>query len=161
MDSAKDAINEIGYHGPTILGIWTIYLLRNRFPYIMAYMIGFFLNLKISEYLKIWIQDPRPDGCKEDFKRHPVHKYGMPSTHAQTAFFSIFYTYMILQNNNILITMCIFGGITLYQRYETRCHSIGQLTVGVFTGAISAYISFFCIKHILQNNTMIKYLTNI
>lgn len=152
----KDLINDIGYHGPTILGIWTLFLLRNRFPYLVAYIVGFFLNMKISEYLKIWIQEPRPDGCKEDYKRHPIHKFGMPSTHAQTAFYSIFYTFMILHNTNTLIAMCVLGGITLYQRHNMRCHSIKQLTVGVFTGAICAYIAFFCIKSILQNNTMIR-----
>ena len=146
-----DIIDRIGYHGPNILGVVSLYLLlsRNQFPYLISYCVGYLLNIKINEILKTYIKEPRPKGCKEDFKRGTPHYYGMPSGHAQMCFFSVIYIYLITKDIILLIWMLALAFTTLFQRYTTKCHSPLQLLAGSITGGVVSTIVFFATKYLL------------
>lgn len=151
MNGIENIIDKIGFHGPIILGLWSIYLLKNQFTYLMAYVVGFMVNTKINEALKILIKQPRPKGCEEEFGKDTAHHYGMPSGHAQMAFFSIAFIYLTTKNQIVFLWMCLLGSITLYQRYNRKCHSIPQLVMGAVTGSIISMSIYWITKYVCKN----------
>lgn len=148
MDDFSKIIDRLGFHGPSILGVCSIFLLRNQFVYLMVYVIGFMLNIKINEILKLLIKEKRPQGCEEDFKKGDAHYYGMPSGHAQMSFFSVVFIYLVVKNQPLLIWMSLLGWITMFQRYNTKCHSIPQLAIGAISGGCVALFTYWITKYV-------------
>jgi membrane-associated phospholipid phosphatase len=88
-------IDYIGYLGPFLLLLSSIILLRTKGTLLSVYVVGYVLNLIINVILKDIIKQPRPSEDLSIFNASVAHgkrisfdRYGMPSGHAQMAFYS-------------------------------------------------------------------------
>ena len=134
MNSPLDIINQLGSNAPFIISIIIIYLLRTNTPYLWAFILGSILNHWFNLLLKFVIKDPRPRVVRDD-NYLGIEQYGMPSGHAQIAFFAIAFYYLVKKQwtNTILFVFlsCIaLSSITLYQRYTYKYHTPEQLLAG-------------------------------
>jgi membrane-associated phospholipid phosphatase len=141
-----DIINQVGSNSPFIISVIVLYLLRNNTPYLWAFILGSLLNHWLNLLLKISIQDPRPR-IINDPNYLGAQQYGMPSGHAQIAFFAITFYYLVKKHNTntFLFSFLALSGITLscitlYQRYTYKYHTLEQLLVGAIMG--SAFAQF-------------------
>lgn len=128
----------IGYYGPIILFVINIFFIWKKAFYLNVYLIGFLVNVYLNKLLKVIFREPRPEFSKpftinDNFENE--EKYGMPSGHAQTAFFSISYLYLCVRSPYLLGITTFIGFITLYQRWKYNNHYINQLIVGSLIGA--------------------------
>jgi membrane-associated phospholipid phosphatase len=139
----KEMFDFIGVSGQILTAIITAIALLERPPYLIAFIVGTFLNEIVNSILKTSIKEDRP--------RNPVHYideavgadiYGMPSGHAQTTFFAITYLYLVKAPPTIILICLFIGILTLYQRWSFRRHTIEQLVAGVIVGIIMANIVY-------------------
>jgi membrane-associated phospholipid phosphatase len=72
----------------------------------------------------------------------PFDIFGMPSGHAQMAFFTTIYIYLSLKHTNLLYLYIVFSLFICYQRVETGYHSMSQVVIGSIVGSIFAYIVY-------------------
>jgi membrane-associated phospholipid phosphatase len=94
-------IDIIGISGPLILFIISvIYLWKQK--YIYGYLLFYIINSFINNLLKISIKEPRPTNNINE-KYTEIHKYGMPSYHAQSVVFSLVYLYLVNKSTFLLI----------------------------------------------------------
>jgi membrane-associated phospholipid phosphatase len=96
-------------------------------------------------------REPRPENPLEftSFESYKnEERYGMPSGHAQSVFFSIVYLYNIHHSIYLLLSTMFVGFITLYQRWKYRRHTIQQLIVGSAVGSIFAWSIYSVEKYI-------------
>jgi membrane-associated phospholipid phosphatase len=145
----KNAIEEIilniGYHGPLLLLIINIFVLRNQYSYILIYLTGWLLNVFIVKLLKVIIREKRPNikNAEIGFEKLMVEEeFGMPSGHAQTSFFSVIFLFLIHGSYEVLYISLFITGLTLYQRFHSRAHSISQLLVGSVLGSGFAWFVY-------------------
>ena len=87
-----------------------------------------------------------------------VHEYGMPSGHSQSAGYILGYLYFVKSKilnvspitssqSIIFITISILCVITMFQRWESKAHSISQIAVGVLLGIFVSWILHTCIHY--------------
>jgi membrane-associated phospholipid phosphatase len=147
-----DMLYELGGYGPFLLTFLSWYLLFDHKNLFFYFNVGLFGNILLNIILKGIIQEPRPmfDGKKiklmtshaKDFffqNGIPFDIYGMPSGHAQTAFFITVFLYLSLKNINLLYFCIIFSLFICYQRVKFEFHSISQVIVGSTVGSLFAY----------------------
>jgi len=155
--------NYIGEHGPIILIITTIFLLKNRDNLLFYYLIGIFINTILNLVLKIIIKQPRPN---EDSKKFalalknfkytfkdgiPFNIFGMPSGHAQNVLFSTMFVYLSLYNNKkIFYFYLAITLLTLCQRVTSENHTVLQILVGSFVGMLVAYFMYQMVQNKLK-----------
>jgi len=141
----KDVFDFIGVSGQILTAIIAVIALLERPPYLIAFIVGTFLNEIVNSILKMIIKQDRP--------RNPVHYiddagvtgahiYGMPSGHAQSTFFAITYLYLVKAPPTIILICLFIGILTLYQRWSFRRHTIEQLIAGLIVGIIVANIVY-------------------
>ena len=155
-------LSTLGYQGPNILLALILFTFASQdltmpFPYmaVLAWQIlSHLLNLTIKNILRA----PRPDSYKDphfaDLKPTldnflTVHRqFGMPSGHAQATVSEL--TFIALYFKQPLLTAFAFlqTGLTLWQRYETRRHSVKQLAAGsIIGGGVGfAFYKFFLLR---------------
>ena len=146
---------EIGGNGPLILMFLSIFLLYDKGNLLFYYIIGFILDQIFNPILKGIIKEPRPCFNTKEFnlalknnKRFlfkdglPFYLFGMPSGHASSVIFSTIFVYLALRKTNWLYVYLLISAITISQRFVYNYHTIYQLIVGVFVGALFAYIMF-------------------
>ncbi len=137
----------IGYFGPQILMFLSIFLLRNKSTLLYIYLLGIFLNGIINYMLKGLIKEPRPsedvhifnaelNSSKINGRRIGFDRFGMPSGHTQTVFYSSAFLYFALRDGNTNIIMALLSLITAYQRIESRHHTLAQVVVGAIVGSL-------------------------
>ena len=150
-----DILYELGGYGPIILVFLSWYLLfdhRNLFFY---FNVGLFANSVLNIILKGLIQEPRPlfddkkitlmsKHTKEYFFQNgiPFDIYGMPSGHAQMAFFNSVFIYLSLKHTNLLYLYLIISLFICYQRIKIQYHSISQIVFGAIIGSGFGYIVY-------------------
>jgi len=135
----------IGLFGPFVIGFINLWQLWNNGIYWYIYIITFFVNSLINKALKIWIKEPRPMGGQSIIMSESysgIEKYGMPSGHSQSVLYSITYSYLVKQSPMLLIGEMYIVGLTVYQRWKYRQHSLSQLSIGAIIGILVAYISY-------------------
>ena len=87
-----------------------------------------------------------------------VHEYGMPSGHSQSAGYILGYLYFVKSKilnvspitssqSIIFIMISILCVITMFQRWESKAHSIPQIAVGVLLGIFVSWIVHTCIHY--------------
>lgn len=137
------AVELIGFVGPILLAGITIINLWNMYRFLITYFVFFAVNIRINKLLKLWIREPRPSGGKSILGEvyTGADEYGMPSAHAQTAFYSLFYLYLVGSNITWLVTGLYIAFLTMYQRWSYHRHSIAQLFIGGLVGGTMAYIA--------------------
>jgi len=86
----------IGFFGPIILSFITVLKLYKQQPYLIGYFIFLGGNVIVNHVLKHIILEERPSGGRSLINEpyNGMHKYGMPSSHAQSAFYSMTYLYL-------------------------------------------------------------------
>lgn len=143
--------NNIGFNGPFILIIFTIYLLWNKENLLFYYIVGIFTNMILNVVLKGIIQEPRPifedkkvslatSHAKRFFYQNgiPFELFGMPSGHTQSTFFSTIFIYLSLKKMNITYIYLLITLITSIQRISSNYHTISQVLVGTLVGSFFA-----------------------
>jgi len=149
--------DKLGYNGPLIMFILSIICLSKTNLYLYGYLFFWVLNKISNEELKMIFREPRPKGFDEinafdNNKFEGAHRYGMPSGHAQTTFFSIAYLWYVFRSLNILFSGVFIGMLTVIQRWKYKKHSAKQLLIGSILGIFFAYISYFIVHLFIGNN---------
>ena len=141
-------IDWIGYLGPQILFFTSLSLLYKKSTLFSGYVIGNIINILLNFILKGIFRQPRPTEDSHIFnayvangKRLGYDKFGMPSGHAQTAFFSTTFMYFALNNTNntIVAIYLLISFITAYQRIKYKNHTVTQVIVGSIIGTILGF----------------------
>ena len=162
-------LSEIGYQGYySLLILILLVLAYNQVtnPLIYAAVIAWQLfNHLVNITVKNIIKAESPDSQPEEFAKikksvsfqnyFTVHRnFGMPSGHAQAVVSS--FVFILLYFNKPILTgiAAVQTGLTLWQRYETRRHSIAQLVAGSALGIIIG-IAFYTL--VLKYNKCNKY----
>ena len=156
-------IDIIGVSGPIILGISSLVLLYNKSNLFSVYIIGFIINSLLNILLKGIIKQPRPSEDIHVFniklmsgKRIGYDKFGMPSGHAQSVFYSTFFILFALKNNIITFFYFIISFLTIYQRIKYLNHNIYQIIVGSIIGSILGFSFYTYTKELLKGNIKMK-----
>ena len=150
-----DILYEFGGYTPVILILLSWYLLWEHNNLFFYYNVGLIANSVLNIILKGLIQEPRPmfdnkkiklmtTHAKEYFFQNgiPFGIYGMPSGHAQTAFFTTIFIYLSLKHTNLLYLYLIISLFICYQRIKIQYHSMSQIIVGAIVGSGFAYIVY-------------------
>lgn len=147
-------IETIGFFGPFILFFTSLWILRKKYIYFFTYISGFLLSIIINYFLKIIIKQPRPSENKDLFnilitngKSIDFEKYGMPSGHAQSVFYSTIYIYLITNDIKICMFYLLISLITVFQRIIAKRHTILQVIAGSVIGVFLAYF----LHHVGEN----------
>jgi membrane-associated phospholipid phosphatase len=75
-------------------------------------------------------------------------RFGMPSGHAQSIFFSIVYLYNLKHSIPLLFSNLFIASLTLYQRWKYRRHTVEQLATGSAIGGLFAWAVYSLEKYI-------------
>jgi membrane-associated phospholipid phosphatase len=143
-------LDYLGLYAPLIQFFSSLFFLRNKFVYLRVYLLGFVFNNVLNILLKMAIKEPRPTkdirtleiAITNNVERIGFHKFGMPSGHAQTAFFITVFLYLSLKHTNLLYLCIVFSLIICYQRVKFEFHSTIQVIVGSIIGSIVGYIFY-------------------
>jgi membrane-associated phospholipid phosphatase len=142
-------VDYIGFMGPFILILFSIFLLINKPFFLYFYIGGTIINIIINFILKVLFKDPRPNENKELFelvlnngKTLDINKYGMPSGHVQCVAFSCIYIYLVLDNIYVLWFYLFVSILTAFQRYKYNMHTLFQILIGFMVGLIIGYFFF-------------------
>lgn len=169
-----DIIDSVGFNGPIIITIITVYQLFKQIPYLISFCVFNFINIKLNEFLKICFREPRPEkidlaqeqkksivyklfyGNNNQTKVHsivdPSHIYGMPSGHAQTGAFALGFLYFVQKSSPLFLLAAFIFLITLYQRWNTKKHTIFQLFIGTLTGILFSSFAYYGTKTYLYSS---------
>ena len=163
MDYIHNTFDTLGYFGPQLLLISSIYLLLDKKTYLHIYLIGFVLNIILNFLLKGLIQQPRPQEDRRLFnleilsgKRIGYDRYGMPSGHAQTSFYSTIFICLVLKDSLISLVYIFISFLTFYQRIKFNNHTLEQVMAGSFIGLGMGYLVYQYGKQILQGKLKLK-----
>jgi membrane-associated phospholipid phosphatase len=148
----------IGFLGPFILLIIGIWQLWGNHGFWCAYLVVTIVNSFANKIVKCIVKLPRPvdgesimgegyDGCEI---------YGMPSGHSQSVFSSLTFLYLVKESPAWLFIGLFIAGLTVYQRFNYRRHTVEQLFVGAILGISIAYCGYYLTKRYLQENTCMK-----
>lgn len=140
----------IGWQSFIILFIVSVVVLRNLPRLLSFYLLGIPFNSVLNYILKGIIQDPRPSKDTElirialhNGKRIGSDVYGMPSGHAQNAFYSIAFIHFTFKNYELTFCALLLGLLTMYQRVKYKNHTIYQVIVGAIVGSFVGYTSYW------------------
>ncbi len=144
----------IGYFAPYILFVFSIVLLWKRNQYFTGYIVFYFLNIIVNKILKVIIREPRPTGGKsilsfEDGIYEGIEKYGMPSGHLQSCFYSLTYLYLVKESPSWLLLETFIASASFYQRWSYNRHTVEQLSVGSLVGIFMGWFSYFMVHKYL------------
>ena len=153
-------LNALGANGPIVLFFVNILCLTQySHKYIAFYVFFIFVDVLLNETLKGIIREPRPLGYKSNNEVYHnidyrgIHKYGMPSGHAESTAFSITYIGLVTKSPLLIVLELGIGCVVLYQRWATRKHSIIQLIVGSIVGCMLGILCYITVdKTIIEHN---------
>jgi hypothetical protein len=146
----------LGFFAPLILFGLTVGKLVARPPYLVAYVVGFFMNMALNSVAKLWIKEERPEGGRNLFSWEyyvGAEKYGMPSLHAQSDMYSIVFLGLTGGSPEWILFGLVFYGMTVYQRWSYRRHTISQLIAGTCIGGFLAWTIYHLTKYYLRTQT--------
>jgi membrane-associated phospholipid phosphatase len=141
LEKRVTILDFIGFNGPFVLSGIACILMYKKVVVLLTYFIFLGLSLFLSKIAKQLIKEPRPDQplayfVNESHLYSNEESYGMPSAHATLAAFSVIYFYLFLGKwtDPVFIVSMIIYGLTLYQRWKYRRHTILQLIAGTVLG---------------------------
>jgi membrane-associated phospholipid phosphatase len=151
----------IGFFGPQILLFISIILLRNKSNLLYIYLLGSFLSMIINYVLKGLICEPRPsenvhmfniemNSSKISGSRLGYDRFGMPSGHSQSVFFSLAFIWLAFKNVKITFIYLLIALNTMYQRVNYKNHSIAQVLIGGLVGILLAFLFYKYANHNLK-----------
>jgi len=143
------SFKKFGRIGPLVLFFSSVCLLWNKQNLLYYYLFGFFLNTILNLVLKGIIKEPRPledpklfnIALKHSIKLKFINGYphgifGMPSGHAQSAFFSTIFIYLSLKNIKISLIYFFISLLIIYERVLFKDHSVLQVIAGSLVGIL-------------------------
>ena len=141
----------IAFGAPLILITLTTFLLWKKEMLLFYFILGAILNIALNFFLKDLFKEPRPSGNEQiiqlainNGKRFGSQVYGMPSGHAQTAFYCTMFIFLSLKNWRITAFYMAMALFTCYQRYVYKEHTLWQLFVGSLVGLVMGSVAFKC-----------------
>ena len=152
----------LGYYGPWIQGVITIVNLRDQGYYMLGFIFFLYIDILLNKWLKMEFKEPRPSSRDEEkgipfkmsdpniFGFPTADQYGMPSGHAQQILYETFYLYFVKKSKLFLLEGLFLSGLTIYQRWKYKKHSVKQLAYGSIIGIIVAYIGYFITSKLLK-----------
>lgn len=143
-------INEVGFYGPLLIGGTTITQLWKQMPFLHGYLVFFLANEILNTVLKHCIRQERPSS--ELTTSESYDKFGMPSRHAQSAFYSLTYLFLVKRSPLWLLLQLFIASITVYQRWNTRKHTVEQLMVGSLLGIGVGGLAHFTTNRIIKRS---------
>ena len=150
-------IDFIGFNGPVILFLASIIYLYVKNSYFTIYVIGFMFSGLINYILKGVFKQPRPIDDKHVFNLEKMYRnvmtfenYGMPSGHTQSAFYTITFTYLALDNDVLLAGSVFISLLTIYQRVQSKQHFLSQTIVGAIIGGILGFAFYKYAKNFVS-----------
>lgn len=161
IDNIKKIFYNTGQYSYAILFFLSIFLLRDKSNLCFYYVFGIFVNCLLNIVLKLVFKQPRPSEDPEKFKlmvqnsvkykvSHDI--FGMPSGHAQFAFFSLTFIYFTLLNNDISLFYLFISLLTICQRVIYKYHTIFQVIVGALVGSVFGYFVFELAKENIKGD---------
>lgn len=153
----------LGLYAPGILGIFSLFLLRNKINYFNVYIFGYAFNIIVNIILKLIFKQPRPTKNARILEiaienRYDVEfdKYGMPSGHAQACVFSLVFITLVLNSPFISSIYLALTILTFIQRYKYLDHTIFQLIIGSFVGFCIGYLFYNVGKKYITGNIKMR-----
>lgn len=141
LEKRVTILDFIGFNGPLILSGIACVLMFKKTGFLLTYFLFLGLSLFLSKIIKRIVKEPRPTRplayfTNESHLYSNEETYGMPSAHATLAAFSVSYFYLFLGKwtDPLFIISTIIYGLTLYQRWKYRRHTILQLFAGTVLG---------------------------
>jgi membrane-associated phospholipid phosphatase len=127
--------------------------------------LGIFVNTILNLILKAIIQQPRPTeditkfnlalthGKRFLFKDGiPFDIFGMPSGHAQSAFFSTIFIYLSLRQEKLFYFYALFSLLIISQRVTFNYHTILQVLVGAVIGSMFSYFVYYLAREKIKGH---------
>jgi membrane-associated phospholipid phosphatase len=155
MNKITELFHDVEIYGPAVLGVLPVYLLWDKTTLFFYYIVGFFVSAVVNLALKGLLQMPRPSeetdrfnlalnhGRRFVFKSGiPYDVFGMPSGHAQMAFYSTTFIYLSLRNLRILYGCLFVSLLTISQRIAFNYHTHLQVIVGAIVGIVMGYLVY-------------------
>lgn len=152
MDALNNIFFLLGEYSHLILIIASLIIFFNKKTLYYYYIFGLIVNNILNMYLKLLIREPRPQPLKNTNTTHAYqylthfNNYGMPSGHAQNAFFSTLYVWLACKNIKLTLGYVFITLITLYQRVQYNMHTVSQVAVGSIIGTLMGALSFMFFK---------------
>lgn len=155
------SIDLLGFYGPWIQGIINVTQLITQKYYFIGYLVFAYINIFTNKWLKMNYKEPRPSNKDESelpikikdpdiFGMPNADIYGFPSGHAQQLVYSVFYLYFVKRSPLFLLAGLFLTGLTIYQRWKFKRHSIKQLGYGSLIGAFMGYIGYFITSRVIK-----------
>ena len=148
----------VGYLGPFIVMIINSYALWIQPYYLVGYLFFLFFSSIVNKTLKYIYKEPRPDNeisieNMDIFNWTGIKDiYGMPSGHAQSVSFSLSYLYFVQESIYVVLLTTSILGLTIFQRWNYRKHTLLQLFVGTVVGLLVGALAFQVTKFSLEDN---------
>jgi membrane-associated phospholipid phosphatase len=147
-----------GDYGPQLLFALSLVLLFDKGTMLGVYVIGMIMCIFANVVLKSLIQQPRPLEDPRLFNlevanpnRHiGFDRYGMPSGHGQSVFFSFVFVTLVTKNKWISLFYGVICALTSWQRVFYNQHTCSQVLVGAMVGCSFALFFYFYGKEILK-----------
>ena len=161
-------LSAIGYQGPHTL--LAVILLGLTIPlvspaathahapyYLYVAVIGWqIISHLINVVIKNTLKYPRPDSKPEEFDKLvktvnwknylTIHRnFGMPSGHAQATVSELTFIGLYFQKPWLTALAALQTGITLWQRYTLKRHSVKQLAMGSLIGFAIGFVFYLII----------------
>lgn len=143
----------IGYFGPYFLLFLSLLLVFPLKSYFLYALIGFYLNRSLNSELKRLYKEPRPsskyvyfglDGkeLQKQTESMGTQQYGMPSGHAQQAWFLTSFIHVALKNFWITLLFSLVSFNTCVQRVAYKNHTTRQVIVGSVVGLVFGFLFY-------------------
>jgi membrane-associated phospholipid phosphatase len=132
-----DLVYSVGSYLPVVMVLITVMWIsfNNSWAMLFAYIGGIVGNSIVNSLLKQVIRQPRP-GHSNDFRGS--HKYGMPSGHAQAAFFTTGLVWAWTNTNEWPFLYFMASLLIAIQRLWVNVHTLAQVSVGAVVGFVLA-----------------------
>jgi len=165
MNMLVELFNKFGAYGPVILYFLSIYLLWNQHNLFFYYNVGIFVNAILNLILKGLIQEPRPSEDPKTFRLALSHGkrflfkdgiphdiFGMPSGHAQSAFFSTLFIYLSFRKTNLVYIYLFISMLIMAQRVIYNYHTILQVMIGAVIGSGFGYFVYLLAREKIKGH---------
>lgn len=148
----KDLFKFIGVNAGIITFIIVCMAIYPSVFYIVAFIIGVFVNIQLNKILKYVFKEPRPSNkysSNSPYEGGVDGKWGFPSGHAQVTSYAFIYLLLVKPKKTVfLILLGIFLCISVIQRYVYNKHTLTQLIAGLFIGSTFAFFYIWFITFI-------------
>jgi len=133
-----------------------MFLLRFKANLLVYYCVGMLFKVIINALLKVIIQEPRPNEDPKLFNsilqynrlhrpyyQIPYDKYGMPSGHASSVFYSTTFVHLAFHDARTTLLYFFVSLTTMFQRVDNFYHSIPQVIAGSIVGILVGWGMFY------------------